>query len=266
MTLFKPCIDLHHGKVKQIVGGSLRDVTDGGVNGDGAGSTAKENFVSELPASHYAELYRRDALTGGHVIQLGAGNEAAAIAALAAWPRGLQLGGGVTPKNARQWLDHGASKVIVTSALFDGGALSQARLDEFAKVVSRDELVIDLSCRKRGSGYWVATNRWQTVTETPVDGETLRLLSNYCAEFLVHAADVEGLCQGIEEDVVRLLGAESPIPCTYAGGARRLEDLELVATLSAGRVDLTFGSALDLFGGSGVRYADCVAFNRRNGS
>lgn len=261
MTLFKPCIDLHHGKVKQIVGGSLRDAPDGP---DAAGaSTAKENFVSELPASHYAELYRRDGLVGGHVIQLGAGNEAAAIGALAAWPGGLQLGGGVTPQNAPWWLAKGASKVIVTSALFDDGRLSEVRLEEFARVVSRDELVIDLSCRKRDGRYWVATNRWQTVTETPVNGETLRRLSQYCSEFLVHAADVEGLCQGIEQDVVRLLGAESPIPCTYAGGAKHLDDLHLVATLSAGRVDLTFGSALDLFGGTGVRYADCVAYNRR---
>ncbi len=259
MTLFKPCIDLHHGKVKQIVGGSLRD------GGDATGGTAKENFVSELPAAHYADLYRRDGLVGGHVIQLGGGNEEAAIAALAAWPKGLQLGGGVTPENARQWPERGAAKVIVTSALFEGATLSQARLEAFAKVVSPDELVIDLSCRKRGTGYWVATNRWQTVTETPVNGETLQLLSRYCSEFLVHAADVEGLCQGIERDVVQLLGQESPLPCTYAGGAKQLEDLDLVATLSGGRVDLTFGSALDLFGGSGVRYDDCVAYNRRNG-
>lgn len=255
MTLFRPCIDLHHGKVKQIVGGSLRD-------GVGAESSARENFVSDLPARHYAELYRRDGLTGGHVIQLGAGNEGAALEALAAWPQGLQLGGGVTPANARHWLDHGASKVIVTSVLFDGGTLSHRRLDELAEVVRPEELVIDLSCRKRDGRYWVATNRWQTLTDTPVNGETLRSLSRYCSEFLVHAADVEGLCQGIEEDVVRLLGAECPLPCTYAGGAKRLEDLDLVAALSQGRVDLTFGSALDLFGGSGVAYADCVAYNR----
>lgn len=259
MTVFRPCIDLHHGKVKQIVGGSLRD------GEAGQDSSAQENFVSELPARHYAALYRQDNLIGGHVIQLGAGNDAPAAEALAAWPKGLQLGGGVTADNARRWLDVGASKVIVTSALFSGGQLSQARLDELAAVVSRDELVIDLSCRKRDGAYWVATNRWQTVTDTPVNGETLRLLSTYSSEFLVHAADVEGLCQGIEEDVVRLLGAECPVPCTYAGGARQIADLDLVAHLSAGRVDLTFGSALDLFGGSGVRYADCVAYNRRRG-
>ncbi len=256
MTVFRPCIDLHHGKVKQIVGGSLRDEP-------GAQSSARENFVSELPARHYAELYRSDHLMGGHVIQLGGGNEGAAVEALQTWPRGLQLGGGVTAANARHWLDQGASKVIVTSALFEGGRLSQSRLDEFARVLTKEELVIDLSCRKRGSGYWVATDRWQTVTDTPLDGETLRRLSRHCSEFLVHAADVEGLCLGIEQDVVRLLGAECPLPCTYAGGAKQLEDLELVAKLSGGRVDLTFGSALDLFGGTGVRYADCVAYNRR---
>lgn len=258
MTLFRPCIDLHHGKVKQIVGGSLRD--DAGVV-----STARENFVSDLPARHYAELYRRDGLTGGHVIQLGTGNEGPALEALSAWPRGLQLGGGVTPENARRWLEQGASKVIVTSVLFEDGALSRRRLDELAQVVRPEELVIDLSCRKRDGRYWVATNRWQTLTDTPVNGETLRMLSHYCSEFLVHAADVEGLCQGIEEDVVRLLGAECPLPCTYAGGAKQLADLDLVAELSQGRVDLTFGSALDLFGGSGVAYADCVAYNRRVG-
>lgn len=256
MTLFKPCIDLHHGKVKQIVGGSLRESGE-------ATSTARENFVSDLPAAHYAELYRRDNLTGGHVIQLGAGNEDSAIQALQAWPRGLQLGGGVTAANARQWLERGASKVIVTSALFEGAQLSAARLEEFARVLRPEELVIDLSCRKRGGCYWVATNRWQTVTDTPVNGETLRYLSQFCSEFLVHAADVEGLCQGIETEVVRLLGQECPLPSTYAGGAKHLDDLELVSTLSGGRVDLTFGSALDLFGGSGVRYLDCVAHNRR---
>jgi phosphoribosylformimino-5-aminoimidazole carboxamide ribotide isomerase len=143
--------------------------------------------------------------------------------------------------------------------------LSRRRLDELAQVVRPEELVIDLSCRKRDGRYWVATNRWQTLTDTPVNGETLRMLSHYCSEFLVHAADVEGLCQGIEEDVVRFLGAECPLPCTYAGGAKQLADLDLVAELSQGRVDLTFGSALDLFGGSGVAYADCVAYNRRVG-
>lgn len=250
MTIFRPCIDLHHGKVKQIVGGTL---TDAG---------ARENFVSDLEPSYYSELYRRDGLLGGHVIQLGAGNEQAAVTSLKAWPKGLQLGGGVGAHNARQWLENGASKVIVTSYLFDGDKLSLQRLDELMKVVTPNELVIDLSCRRQGDGYWVATNRWQTVTQTRLDRQLLQELGQFCSEFLVHAADVEGLCQGIEQDVVRLLGDACPLPCTYAGGGRTLSDLDLVDQLSAGRVDLTFGSALDLFGGTGVRYEDCVRYNR----
>lgn len=250
MTRFRPCIDLHEGRVKQIVGGSL---TDGG---------ARENFSTDQPASYFAELYRKDALPGGHVIQLGPGNEAAAASALAAYPGGMHLGGGVTSENAREWLERGASHVIVTSYLFDGGELSEARLDRLLEVVRPTELVIDLSCRRVDGGWRVATNRWQTVSKTDVSGALLRRLAARASEFLVHAADVEGLCQGIDEDLVRLLGAESPLPVTYAGGAREFADLDLVDRLSGGRVDLTFGSALDLFGGAGVRYADCVAYGR----
>lgn len=250
MTRFRPCIDLHQGKVKQIVGGSLTD------------SGARENFVSDLSAAYYAELYQRDGLAGGHVIQLGAGNDAAARTALRAFPQGLQLGGGVTPESARDWLDAGASHVIVTSYLFDGPSFDPARLERLLEVVPRQRLVIDLSCRRVGQGWHVATNRWQTVTATAVDAALLQELAQDCAEFLVHAADVEGLCQGIDEDLVRLLGDASPLPVTYAGGANDITDLERVERLSGGRVDLTFGSALDVFGGSLVRYADCVAWNR----
>jgi phosphoribosylformimino-5-aminoimidazole carboxamide ribotide isomerase len=250
VTRFRPCIDLHQGRVKQIVGGTLTD------------SGARENFVSELPATHYADLYQRDGLAGGHVIQLGAGNGEAARAALSVFPLGLQLGGGVTPDSARQWLDAGASHVIVTSYLFDGQRFDAARLARMLEVVPRENLVIDLSCRRVGDGWHVATNRWQTVTDTAVDEGLLRDLAQHCAEFLVHAADVEGLCQGIDEDLVRLLGDASPLPVTYAGGANDITDLERVERLSGGRVDLTFGSALDVFGGTLVRYADCVAWNR----
>ncbi len=251
MTLFRPCIDLHAGRVKQIVGGSL------GADG------LRTNFVSEQGAAHYAELYRKDGLLGGHVIMLGPGNDAAAREALAAWPGGMQLGGGVTPKNAQTWLDAGASKVIVTSYLFEGDELSDARLEALSAVVPPERLVIDLSCRKTADGWYVATQRWQVTTRAKVDAPLLERLANHCSEFLVHAADVEGLCQGIDEPLVELLGERCPLPCTYAGGGKSLSDLERVAELSAGRVDLTFGSALDLFGGSGVRYADCVAHNRR---
>lgn len=255
MTLFRPCIDLHAGRVKQIVGGSLRD----------DGSAPQTNFVAEHSAEYYAELYRRDGLTGGHVIQLGAGNTAAAEAALAAWPQGLQLGGGVGASNARHWLDCGAHKVIVTSYLFEGGDFSERRLRELGAVVGPAELVIDLSCRRVADGWCVATDRWQTVTSLRIEAATFELLSRYCSEFLIHAADVEGLCQGIDAELVALLGRISPLPCTYAGGGRSIDDLARVEELSAGRVDLTYGSALDLFGGKLVAYADCVEWNRRHG-
>jgi phosphoribosylformimino-5-aminoimidazole carboxamide ribotide isomerase len=251
MTVFRPCIDLHEGRVKQIVGGSL---TDRG---------ARENFVSSRPANYYSQLYRKDSLRGGHVIQLGPGNEAAARDALAAYPGGLQIGGGINADNARSWLEAGASHVIVTSYLFEEGRLSQARLEALAKVVSSRELVIDLSCRKVGDGWNVATNRWQTVTETLVDSPIFELLASYCCEFLVHAADVEGLCKGIDGNLVEHLSKVCPLPITYAGGAKSLVDLHRVEQLSQGKVDLTFGSALDLFGGQLVKYEDCVAWNRR---
>lgn len=251
MTLFRPCIDLHQGKVKQIVGGSLID-----------GSEPKTNFVAQHDARHFATLYRNDGLAGGHIIQLGPGNEDAARAALSAWPGGMHLGGGITAHNARQWLDAGASKVIVTSFLFDGGEFSRAHLEQLCQVVKPEELVIDLSCIRLGQEWRVATNRWQTITNTRIDAPTLRFIAQSCSEFLVHAVDAEGLCQGIDGELVRVLGEISPLPCTYAGGGRAIEDLATVAELSQGRVDLTFGSALDLFGGNLVRYADCVAYNR----
>jgi phosphoribosylformimino-5-aminoimidazole carboxamide ribotide isomerase len=251
--VFRPCIDLHEGKVKQIVGGSLTD--------DGAG--LRTNFVAERPAGWFAGLYRRDGLSGGHVIQLGPGNEAAAGEALAAYPGGLQLGGGVNADNARAWLDAGASHVIVTSWVFREGRLDQARLDALVGAIGKSRLVLDLSCRRRGSDYFVVTDLWQEFTELAVSAETLTRLAEQCDEFLVHAVDVEGLCRGIDEELVRRLAEGSPIPVTYAGGARSLADLETVTRLSGGRVHLTIGSALDLFGGTGVRYAEAVAFNRR---
>lgn len=226
-------------------------------------SGARENFVSEQGAAHYAELYRKDALSGGHVVMLGPGNEAEARAALAAFPGGFHVGGGITPDSAQNWLDAGASHVIVTSYLFEGRELSRERLAKLRSVVPRERLVIDLSCRRVGEEFRVATNRWQTVTDQVVNVALLQALAQECSEFLVHGADVEGLCSGIEADLVRLLGQASPLPVTYAGGARDISDLDLVKELSGGRVDLTFGSSLDLFGGTRVRYADCVAYNRQ---
>ena len=251
--MFRPCIDLHEGRVKQIVGGSLRD--------DGAG--LRTNFVSERPASWFAELYRRDGLKGGHVIQLGSGNEAAATEALAAFPGGLHLGGGVNIENAQRWLDAGASHIIVTSWVFRDGRLEWELLKQLVAAIGRGKLVLDLSCRRRGEDYFVVTDRWQQFTELKLSGETLGRLGEWCDEFLIHAADVEGLCRGIDAELVEKLGQWSPIPTTYAGGASTLADLENVTRLGGGRIDLTIGSALDIFGGSGVNYADAVAFNRR---
>lgn len=251
VTLFRPCIDLHQGVVKQIVGGSLTE------------EGAVENHVSPHSAAWFAARYRDDGLMGGHVIQLGPGNQDAALQALGAYPKGLQVGGGVAPDNARMWLDAGAHKVIVTSYLFDGGELSQARLDQLAEVVAPSELVIDLSCRRVAGEYFVATERWQRITSTRIDETLLVRLAPYCSEFLVHAADVEGLCRGIEVDLVSLLGKVATRPCTYAGGAKEISDLRRVEVLSQGALDLTFGSSLDIFGGSGVAYTDCVEWNQK---
>jgi phosphoribosylformimino-5-aminoimidazole carboxamide ribotide isomerase len=255
--MFRPCIDLHEGKVKQIVGGSL----------SGAGSPGKDglrtNFVSEQTASYFAELYKRDNLTGGHVIKLGPGNDDAAREALAAWPGGMQIGGGINAENAAAWLEAGASHVIVTSWIFQGAHLDWERLATLVKAIGKSRLVLDLSCRKRGDDYFVVTDRWQTFTELTISSEILEKLAASCAEFLVHAVDVEGLCRGIDRELAEKLGHWSPIPTTYAGGAKSLADLEETTRLSNGKVDLTIGSALDIFGGEGVRYAEAVAFNQR---
>ena len=255
MTKFRPCIDLHNGCVKQIVGGSLSE--------DGVG--LKTNFESDRPASYYAEIYRKDNLQGGHLIKLGAGNDAAARQALAAYPNGLQVGGGIKLENAAEWLHAGASHIIVTSYLFDlNGAFLPERLDQLMAEVGRERLVIDLSCRAKADGWVVAMNRWQNQTDLLVDAATIVELSDYCSEFLVHAADVEGKCEGIDERLVEFLGSHCPIPVTYAGGARSFEDLATVDRLSEGKVDLTVGSALDLFGGMQVQYSDCVEWNQQS--
>jgi phosphoribosylformimino-5-aminoimidazole carboxamide ribotide isomerase len=271
--MFRPCIDLHEGKVKQIVGGTLGD------------SGPRTNFVSDRSAAWFAELYKRDGLAGGHVIMLGPGNETEARAALAAFPGGLQIGGGVNTQNARGWLDAGASHVIVTSWVFREGRVDWERLGELVKTIGKNRLVLDLSCRKKAESrepraeskkgtepldrrpspldYFVVTDRWQKFTEVTVTLETLRKLAGSCAEFLVHAVDVEGLCRGIDRELVEKLGLWTPIPATYAGGANSLADLEEVTRLGQGNIDLTIGSALDIFGGAGVRYDDVVKFNRR---
>jgi phosphoribosylformimino-5-aminoimidazole carboxamide ribotide isomerase len=251
---FRPCIDLHNGKVKQIVGSTLSDASP---------DALRTNFTSEFSPSYYARMYRRDSLYGGHVIMLGPGNEAAASEAFQAFPQGLQAGGGITPKNARYWLNQGASAVIVTSYVFREGEIFADRLKEMQALVGRDKLVIDLSCRKKGDAYYVVTDRWQKFTNTRISPETLEYFSRFCCEFLIHAADVEGKCQGIAEDLVVNLAAWTTLPTTYAGGVRDLGDFLRIQELGKGRLDVTVGSSLDIFGGSGMKYSDGVAFNRQ---
>ncbi|MBC7979542.1 MAG: phosphoribosylformimino-5-aminoimidazole carboxamide ribotide isomerase [Armatimonadetes bacterium] len=250
---FRPCIDLHEGKVKQIIGGSLRD----------EGPGPRENFVSEKPAAWFAKKFREDHLQGGHVIMLGKGNEAAAKEALAGWPEGLQVGGGIRAENAVEWLEAGASHVIVTSALFNkNGHFLEEALMNLVKITGKHRLVIDLSCRKVPDGWRVSMNRWQTMTELSVSYATLDRLLPFCDEFLIHAADVEGLCGGVDEELVGFLGGWGKCPVTYAGGAATMADVNIVATAGRGLVDVTVGSALDLFGGKGICYAELVAMNR----
>jgi phosphoribosylformimino-5-aminoimidazole carboxamide ribotide isomerase len=251
--MFRPCIDLHDGRVKQIVGGTLDD----------GGAGPQVNFVAEHDAAWFAARYREDGLTGGHVIKLGPGNDEAARSALAAYPGGLQIGGGIDAANAAAWIDAGASHVIVTSWLFPGGRLATDRLDALVATVGRERLVVDLSCRRRGDDYVVVIDRWQTFTDVVLSAETLARFAGSCAELLVHGVDVEGLVAGIDTDLVRRLAAWTTIPTTYAGGATSLDDLALVDELSDGRIDLTIGSALDLFGGQGVKYQDAVAYNHK---
>jgi phosphoribosylformimino-5-aminoimidazole carboxamide ribotide isomerase len=249
-TFFRPCIDLHQGKVKQIVGSTLRD-----------GCDPVTNFETDRSAAWFADLYRRDGLAGGHVILLGPGNEAAAREALAAYPGGLQVGGGVNPENAPAWLEAGASHVIVTSYVFQDGKVKWDNLRRLSDVVPRERLVLDLSCRKRQGDYYVVTDRWQKFTSQRIDAETLLRFSEYADEFLVHAADVEGKQQGVDLDLVALLARFAPISVTYAGGVSGLADLREVYRVSRGRLGVTIGSALDIFGGP-LAYRTVVEFCR----
>ncbi|KAK4196624.1 hypothetical protein QBC40DRAFT_286947 [Triangularia verruculosa] len=256
MTRFRPCIDLHAGQVKQIVGGTLDSKT----------SSLQTNFISPHPPSHFSQLYKDNGLEGAHVIMLGPGNREAAIESLAAWPGHLQVGGGINETNAQEWIDLGASKVIITSYLFPNGTFSQERLDKVLAALGGDKekLVIDLSCRRKGEDRWfVAMDKWQTITDMEVCEESIKQLEPYCSEFLIHAADNEGLQRGIDEKLVESLAKWCSIPVTYAGGGRNLDDLEMVKKLSNGKIDLTIGSALDCFGGSGVTLKECVEWNKK---
>lgn len=234
---FRPCIDLHDGKVKQLVGGTLTE------------SGAVENFVSDRDAAYYAKLYRDDGLYGGHVIMLGPGNEEEAFNAVRAFPGGLQVGGGINPVNAQGYLEAGASHVIVTSYVFSGGEINFRNLEMISKTVGRNRLVLDLSCRFRDNSYYVVTDRWQKWTGFEVTYSNMQHLAKYCDELLVHAADVEGKRNGVDENLIGILADCTNIPVTYAGGVRDMEDIEKVCRLGRGIIDLTIGSALDIFGG-----------------
>lgn len=244
---FRPCIDIHNGKVKQIVGGSLADEAD----------YAKENFVSDMRAADYAALYRKKGLRGGHIILLNAKDSEyyeadllEAKEALAVWRGALQIGGGITADNAKSFINMGASHVIVTSYVFVGGEIRFDRLENLVKAVGREHLVLDLSCRKKGNDYYIVTERWQTFTKQPLHCELIQRLSSYCDEFLVHAVNVEGTKSGVDEELLTLLSAESSVPITYAGGIGSMEDIEKIERIGKNRVNFTVGSALDLFGGT----------------
>jgi phosphoribosylformimino-5-aminoimidazole carboxamide ribotide isomerase len=221
------------------------------------------NFETEKSPAQYARMYQADKLTGGHVISLGPGNTAAALSALKAYPKGLQIGGGITPENAETYLNAGASHVIVTSYVFSDGKIDLAKLATLVRCVGRENLVLDLSCRKKQGEFWIVTDRWQKFTDVAVNPKTIMDLASSCGEFLVHGVDVEGKMQGIQTELVELLGKHAPIPVTYAGGASRFSDLETVKRLGQNRVDLTIGSALDIFGGS-ISYRDVVAWHQND--
>lgn len=253
---FRPCIDIHNGKVKQIVGSSLTDSKD----------AAKENFVAEQDAAFFARLYQSKKIRNGHIILLNhAGSEyyeatrRQAMEALAAYPGGLQAGGGITPENAASYLDAGASHVIVTSYVFRDGQIHYQNLESILKETGKENLVLDLSCRKKDGVYYIVTDRWQKYTEVALNKETMDELASYCDEFLIHAVDVEGKANGIEEELVRMLGDWHSIPVTYAGGVHTLEDLRLLKELGHGNIHVTIGSALDLFGGD-MRLDEVLAY------
>lgn len=245
---FRPCIDLHEGKVKQIVGSTL-----------GKEQPVVENFISEKDSSYYAKMFQEDGLTGGHVIMLGPGNEEAAKLALNTYPKGLQIGGGITADNAKKYIDEGASHVIVTSYIFHDGKLDLERLNHLVEAVGKEHIVIDLSCRKRDGKWYVMTNKWTTFSDFEVNEETVPYIEQFCDELLIHAVDVEGKRSGMQEELVKDLARWTTIPTTYAGGIRSMDDLKKFEELSDGKLHFTIGSALDIFGGA-LAYRDVVEY------
>lgn len=243
---FRPCIDIHNGKVKQIVGGSLKD----------EGDRARENFVSEQDGEWYAGFFKKDNVRGGHIILLNPSSspfyEATrqqAFSALRAWPGGFAAGGGITDGNAGEYLDAGASHVIVTSFVFKDGLLDYENLNKMVRAAGKERLILDLSCRFRDGHYYIVTDRWQKFTDVILSHEVLDELSESCDEFLIHAVDVEGKARGIEEGLAQMLGSWEGCPVTYAGGVGSYKDLEALRRCGRNRLDVTVGSALDLYGG-----------------
>ncbi len=243
---FRPCIDIHNGKVKQIVGSSLKD----------EGSSASENFVSEKTSVYYAGMFREKGLRGGHAIILNKKGtpeyEASydeCIKALNAYPGGLQVGGGITPENAKEFLDAGASHVIVTSYVFADGLIKKDNLEKISKAATPERLVLDLSCKKYEDKYYIMTDRWQNRTGTELTADLLKDLSRYCDEFLIHAVDSEGKANGPEEGVLAILKDFTLRPVTYAGGIASYDNIVSIGSKCDGRVDITVGSALDIYGG-----------------
>ncbi len=249
---FRPCIDIHNGKVKQIVGGSLTD----------EGDSAKENFAASQNADYFANLYKEDGLTGGHVILLNhvsseyyEATRNQAVSVLREYPQGMQIGGGITADNAKEYLDAGASHVIVTSYVFSGGKIQWENMRKLKNAVGKEHIVIDVSCRKKDGTYYIVTDRWQKFTDVMLSKEILEELADYCDEFLVHGVDVEGHAAGIDTELAKLLGSYEGNPVTYAGGIGSMEDLKEFERITQGKIDFTIGSALDLFGGT-LSYAD----------
>ena len=250
---FRPCIDLHNGKVKQIVGSTLNQPN----------TDVIENFISEHDATYFAEMFAKDKLVGGHVIMLGSDNEEAAIRALKVYPGGLQVGGGIRSDNAKKYIDAGASHVIVTSYIFHDGKLDMDRLRALVEAVGREHIVIDLSCKKKDDKWYVVTDKWTKFSDFELNAASIHMIEQYCDELLIHAVDVEGKRSGMQEDLVQDLAKWVTIPTTYAGGIRSIADLKRFQSLTEGKLHVTIGSALSIFGGN-LSYEEVVKYCKTN--